>query len=157
MNNRLCYEGCHVQSLVRMGEPVQSFDMRSRTKAGHPVWLNVSILSMNDAAGEKVAVHLFLDVTATKELLRLVHERLSSPLPAGGEPAPVLSRREIEVLRLMVEGLNTTAAAERLHVSHSPFVITCRTCSPSSACTAGSRPSPTPRATGCCKERGGAA
>ena len=117
--NRLCYEGCHVQSLVRMGEPVQSFDMRTRTKAGRPVWLNVSLLSMTDAAGEKVAVHLFRDVTATKELLRLVHEHLSAPLPAGGEPATVLSRREIEVLRLMVEGLNTTAAAERLHVSRS--------------------------------------
>jgi PAS domain S-box-containing protein len=117
--NRLCYEGCHVQSLLRIGEPVQSFDMRTRTKTGRPVWLNVSILSMNDAAGEKVAVHLFRDVTATKELLRLVHERLSSPPPAGGEPAAVLSRREIDVLRLMVEGLNTAAAAARLHVSHS--------------------------------------
>jgi len=117
--NRLCYEGCHVQSLVRMGESVQSFDMRTRTKAGRPVWLNVSVLSMNDAAGEKVAVHLFRDVTATKELLSLVHERLASPLPTNGEPAPVLSRREIEVLRLMVEGLNTAAAATRLHVSRS--------------------------------------
>ena len=108
-----------MQSLLRMGEPVQSFDMRTRTKTGRPVWLNVSILSMNDAAGEKVAVHLFRDVTATKELLRLVHERLSSPPPAGGEPAAVPSRREIDVLRLMVEGLNTAAAAARLHVSHS--------------------------------------
>ncbi|HUF93666.1 MAG TPA: LuxR C-terminal-related transcriptional regulator [Candidatus Limnocylindria bacterium] len=117
--NRLCYEGCHVQSLVRMGEPVQSFDMRTRTRAGRPVWLNVSILSMTDPAGEKVAVHLFRDVTATKELLRLVHERLSPPVPAAGEPAAVLSRREIEVLRLMVEGLNTAAAAARLHVSRS--------------------------------------
>jgi DNA-binding CsgD family transcriptional regulator len=116
--DRLCYEGCHVQSLLRMGEPVQSFDLRTRTKTGRPVWLNVSILSMNDAAGEKVAVHLFRDVTATKELLRLVHERLSSPQPAGGEPAAVLSRREIDMLRLMVEGLSTAAAAA-LHVSHS--------------------------------------
>ncbi len=117
--NRLCYEGCHVQSLVRMGEPVQSFDMRTRTKAGRPVWLNVSILSMHDVAGARIAVHLFRDVTATKELLRLVHERLAAPLPAGEGPAPALSRREIDVLRLIVEGLNTAAAAARLHVSHS--------------------------------------
>lgn len=115
--NRLCYEGCHVQSLLRMGEPVQSFDMRTRTRAGCPVWLNVSVLSMHDAVGEEIAVHLFRDVTATKELLRLVQERLSAPLPAHGEPAAVLSRREIDVLRLMVEGLNTAAAATRLHVS----------------------------------------
>ena len=114
--NRLCYEGCHVQSLLRMGEPVQSFDMRTRTRAGRPVWLNVSVLSMHDTDGEKVAVHLFRDVTATKELLRLVHERLSAA-PVHGERAAVLSRREIDVLRLMVEGLNTAAAATRLHVS----------------------------------------
>lgn len=117
--NRLCYRGCHVMSLVKLGEPVQSFDMRTRTKAGRPVWLNVSILSMHDVAGARIAVHLFRDVTATKELLRLVHERLAAPLPAGEGPAPALSRREIDVLRLIVEGLNTAAAAARLHVSHS--------------------------------------
>ena len=25
--NRLCYQGCHVMSLVKLGEPVQHFDM----------------------------------------------------------------------------------------------------------------------------------
>ena len=43
-NNRLCYRGCHVMSLVKMGDPVQSFDMQTRTKSGRPVWLNFSIL-----------------------------------------------------------------------------------------------------------------
>jgi PAS domain S-box-containing protein len=117
--NKLCYDGCHVRSLVRMAEPVQSFDMRTRTRTGRPVWLNVSVLSMRDAAGAPVILHLFRDVTATKERLRLVHERLAEPAPADGGPAAALSRREIDVLRLMVEGLNTRAAAERLHVSHS--------------------------------------
>ncbi len=32
--NRLCYQGCHVMSLVKMGDPGQSFDMRTRTTAG---------------------------------------------------------------------------------------------------------------------------
>ena len=51
-DNRLCYQGCHVMTLVRMAEPVQSFDMRTRTKAGKPVWLNISILTMpNSKAG----------------------------------------------------------------------------------------------------------
>src|SRR4030095_15624915 len=36
---RFCYQGCHVMSLVRMDEAVQSFDMRTRTKAGRPVCL----------------------------------------------------------------------------------------------------------------------
>jgi PAS domain S-box-containing protein len=119
--NRLCYQGCHVMNLVKLAEPVQSFDMRTRTKSGKPVWLNVSILSVSpDGNGAyPQTIHLFRDVSATKELLTLVHERLAGA-PAGGAPGgpgTVLSRRELEVLRLMVEGLNTAAASERLHVS----------------------------------------
>jgi len=42
--NRLCYQGCHVLTLVRRGEPVQHFDMATRNKTSQPVWLNISIL-----------------------------------------------------------------------------------------------------------------
>ena len=34
--NRLCYRGCHVMTLVKMEEPIQSFDMQTRTKARRP-------------------------------------------------------------------------------------------------------------------------
>ena len=117
--NRLCYQGCHVRSLVRLDEAVQSFDMRTRTKAGRPVWINISILSTKGARGTPLTIHLFRDVTATRELLTLIHERLAPrPVPGSGGPDPAgLSRRELEVLRLMTEGLNTRATAERLHVS----------------------------------------
>ena len=118
--NRLCYQGCHVMTLVKMGEAIQSFDMKTRTKTGHPVWLNISILAVPDpTAGATVAVHLFRDVTATKELLTLVHERLSATVDRdnGVDRAAVLSRRELEVLRLLAIGLNTKSAADRLHVS----------------------------------------
>jgi PAS domain S-box-containing protein len=117
--NLLCYQGCQVTSLVRIGESVQNFDMRTRTKAGRPIWINVSILSTDGEHGAPLTMHLFHDVTATRELLALVHERLAARVPAsanGPDPA-ALSRRELEVLRLMTEGLNTKATAERLHVS----------------------------------------
>ena len=71
--NRLCYQGCHVMSLVRVGETVQSFDMRTRTKAGRPIWINLSTLTVPAGqVGGALTVHLFRDVTATKELLGLV-------------------------------------------------------------------------------------
>lgn len=117
--NRLCYPGCHVMTLVRMDEPVRSFDMRAHTKAGRPLWLNMSILSTTSAAGDPLTLHLFRDVTATKELLTLVHERLA-PKPAtddGAGATTTLSRRELDVLRCMTQGLNTAATAERLKVS----------------------------------------
>lgn len=119
-DNRLCYHGCHVSTLVRMSESIQSFDMRTQTRAGKPVWLSISILVVGgNGKNGGLTVHLFRDVTATKELLTLVHERLS--LPAAGttvpEAASTLTRRELEVLRLMAGGTNTAAAAEKLHVS----------------------------------------
>ena len=116
--NRLCYQGCHVMSLVKLSEPIQNFDMQTRTKGGKPVWINVSVLAASpyDKAGP-LTIHLFRDVTATRELLRLVHERLAPPVANGEPAAAVLTRRELEVLRLMTFGVNTAAAAEQLHVS----------------------------------------
>jgi PAS domain S-box-containing protein len=118
--NRLCYPGCHIQSLVQMAEPVSSYDMRVRTKAGTPVWVNVSVLPLSlDGASAPVTLHLFRDVTATKELLSLVQARQAGGHngASNGAAAPSLTRRELEILRLLADGLDTAAAAERLHVS----------------------------------------
>lgn len=118
--NRLCHPGCRVVRLSELGEAVQSFDMRTRAKAGRFVWLNVSILRIADAGpGGPATVHLFRDVTADKELLTLVHEHRAATAQseAGTAPEAALSRRELDVLRLLALGLNTRAAAERLHVS----------------------------------------
>lgn len=119
-DNRLCYQGCHVQNLVKMSEPVQNFDMRTQTKAGKPVWLNISVLSFpGNGRGGPLTVHLLRDVSAAKELLTMLHERLAPSGPDGARPseASALTRRELEVLRLMGQGINTAGAADRLHVS----------------------------------------
>lgn len=115
--NRLCYQGCHVMSLVKMGDSVQSFDMQTRTKAGRPIWVNLSTLTVPAGQpGGPLTVHLFRDVTATKELLGLVRERLTAP--AVAEPTrESLTRRELEILRMIATGVSTKAAADTLHVS----------------------------------------
>lgn len=120
--NRLCYRGCHVQSLVKMGEPVQHFEMATRTKGGKPIWIDISILVVPGSRnGLQTTVHLFRDVTASHELEAFLRERLtqSKPVPAGvaADPSSPLTRREIEILRLMTSGANTKTMAERLHVS----------------------------------------
>lgn len=112
--NRLCYKGCHVQALVRMGEPVQNFDMQTRTKAGRPIWLNVSVLTTSNGHGP-LTIYLFRDVSTAKELLSLVQERLAPP--AAPPETSGLTRRELEILRLVASGANTRATAERLQVS----------------------------------------
>ncbi|MBI4636018.1 MAG: response regulator transcription factor [Candidatus Rokubacteria bacterium] len=83
------------------------------------MWLNISILQVPSLRGNGAfVVHLFRDVTSTRELLRLVHERLSEA--AGKDKVEGnggLTRRELEVVRLLGSGANTKVAAERLHVS----------------------------------------
>ncbi len=121
--NRLCYRGCHVQTLVKMGEPVQHFEMATRTKAGKPIWIDVSILVVPGSRnGVQTTVHLFRDVTVTHEMETVLRERLAQarPVPAAvpGEPSSTpLTRREVEILRLMTSGANTKTMAEQLHVS----------------------------------------
>jgi DNA-binding NarL/FixJ family response regulator len=56
-------------------------------------------------------------VTVARETTALIGERLAlaaSTVEAGG--APALSRREVEVLHLLIEGLGNAAIAERLRV-----------------------------------------
>ena len=77
---------------------------------------DVSVLSVDGSPGPQV-VHLFRDVTVARETTALIGERLAlaaSTVEAGGVPA--LSRREVEVLHLLIEGLGNAAIAERLRV-----------------------------------------
>jgi PAS domain S-box-containing protein len=116
--NRLCYQGCHVMSLVEQGEAVQHFEMQTRAKTGKSVWLDISILEAPAAnGGRSMTVHLFRDVTATKALLDLVGKQLAPHAAPNCDGAPLLTKRELEILQLMAAGANTKVLAERLHVS----------------------------------------
>ena len=133
--NKVCHPGCHVMTLVRLTEPVQHFDMLTRTKSGQTVWLDISVLALqtNGRGGHGYAgsgggnghsngfmvMHMFRDVTATKELLAVVRERFAAPPASEGviEGGAALTRRELEVLRLVAQGGNTKVVAEKLHVS----------------------------------------
>ena len=128
--NSLCYNGCDVMGQVRLGEPVEHFEMKTRTKAGRAVWLDVSIIEAPATNGNRpVSVHLFRDITATKKLLEIVQERMVPAAPSNGNGASNgngngngngasgLTKRELEILRFMAAGANTKVLAERLHVS----------------------------------------
>lgn len=122
--NRLCYRGCHVSTMIDRGEQVQSYDVLTRTKSGKPVWVNVSTLVVTGDRQELQArVHLFRDVTASRQLEQLVRERLDGTRPAADQGAAAdpdrveLTRREHQILRLIARGSSTQAVAETLHVS----------------------------------------
>jgi PAS domain S-box-containing protein len=113
--NRLCHQGCH-QMLVTIGESIRTAEMLTRTKTGKPVWLSVSILVLPENGDGALTVHLFRDITASKALLARAQEFLAPPSPADDSPG-VLTPHELEVLGLMMLGLETEDAAERLQVS----------------------------------------
>jgi PAS domain S-box-containing protein len=123
--NRLCYPACHVRALIGQGELVQHFQMATRTKQGKPLWLDVSILVVPERQRDlSTTVHLFRDATVAHEVEALVRQRLAetapSPSNGGGNGAGNgngLTRRELEILRLLAEGANTRVVAERLRVS----------------------------------------
>jgi PAS domain S-box-containing protein len=115
--NRVCHPGCH-ELLVTMGESARTVDMLVRTKSGRPVWINVSILVLpENRDGVPLTIHLFRDITASKELLARVQERMAPPLDPVEVSPGVLTTRELELLGLMTLGLEIQEAAERLQVS----------------------------------------
>ena len=112
--NRLPCRGCHMVGLTGLSEPIQTFDLHTRSKAGTLVWINVGVLACRIDGAERSTIHLFCNVTESRTLLQRVHERLGRPEPAAGAS---LTRREVEVLRLMTLGVNTAVAAKQLRVS----------------------------------------
>jgi PAS domain S-box-containing protein len=114
--SRVCHPGCH-EMLVTMGEATRTVDMLTRTKSGRPIWLNVSILVLpENREGATLTIHLFRDVTASRELLARVQEQLAPLDPVEVSPG-VLTPREMELLGLLTLGLEAEEAAERLQVS----------------------------------------
>ena len=104
--DRLCTPGA--------GNPAKTFEMEAVTRAGNRVWLNVSVVPAS-ACGN-ITMHLFHDATQLRDLADIVRD--SGALPPGPNGSGrMLSRRELDVLRLLVAGAGTRTAAERLHVS----------------------------------------
>jgi PAS domain S-box-containing protein len=103
----------HVSASV--GNPERNFDLRTRTKGGAPIWINISRVTVPNGQAD-VTIHLFHDVTATREILSLLRKRLAAP-PAAAESDGGLTPRELEILRIIATGVSTKGAAEKLHVS----------------------------------------
>src|SRR5713226_4641214 len=97
----LCSSNCRLLTLIKSGEPVESFDLQTYSKGGRPIWLNMStvVLRDGDTKGPR-GIRMFRDVTAVKDLLALIRNRLVG-IPTERDRIGRLTRRETEVLQLM--------------------------------------------------------
>lgn len=139
-----CYANCPVLRTVRRDVAPESFNVKVRTQDGRPLWLNVSIFSYQ-RNGRYFLVHLLRDVTQEEQHKEALEEILVTLEAHGlGEASPresrnaagtasaavspsrpaaltSLTRREVEVLALLAEGLTGKEIAGRLGVS--PFTV----------------------------------
>ena len=126
-----CRRNCPTIVGARRGQPVPNYDLEVQNAEGRPTWFNVSIVPLSRrSAGRTLAIHMFRDVTSRRRAELLAQATLATvsrfaesspeapihtePYPA---PAPNVTARELEVLRLMAEGLSTSQMAKKLNVS----------------------------------------
>jgi PAS domain S-box-containing protein len=108
----LCYRGCHA-GLTSVDVPMQKFHLRTFTRTGRPIRVTVSTLVIDGPKDKGPTImHLLREATAGGRAGANGHEGVT-PGPHAG----ALTRREIDVLRLMGAGMNTTVIARTLSVS----------------------------------------
>jgi len=116
-----CVHGCSVMHLAQEGRPVSSFEMRIRTGSGSRRWVSASNLTVETGEGPYL-VHLLRDAQGGHETLEMARGliRLSSKGEApslGSNGAPVLTPRQLEVLKLLSEGKSAREIGRELYLS----------------------------------------
>ena len=119
--NPFCTYGCSVMRLAQAGRPVSSYDMRITTRTGQKRWVNVSNLSVDSDEGPYL-VHLLRDSQGTHEMMEMARGliQLSSKKDAPAldrKDVPVLTPRQLEVLRLLSEGKGAKEIGQDLYLS----------------------------------------
>ena len=107
--------------LAQAGRPVSSYDMRITTRTGQKRWINVSNLSVDSDEGPYL-VHLLRDSQGTHETMEMARGliQLSSKKDAPAldrKDVPVLTPRQLEVLRLLSEGKGAKEIGQELYLS----------------------------------------
>jgi PAS domain S-box-containing protein len=118
-----CCKHCGVIGQCLAGTTVPNYDVRAKTAAGTPIWINVSILAYQDEVNnELLVVHFARDITRQKDaenlnqqLIDLVRQIVQLPQAEQRRPPIVpLTDQEHRILRDISDGKHPrTVARER--------------------------------------------
>jgi len=125
-----CSPNCPVQQAIRNRHPVRNFDLQIQTGQGR-LWYNISVLIVHEAGSSlPYAIHIIRPIHVRKRLELLMRDFVSKETGLPPEQvtkmmsvtrAPAreadLTKREIEILRLLAQGVTSASIAARLHVS----------------------------------------
>ena len=123
--NAVCDHDCTLSRMARRGDPIASFEMCVRRADGEGVGVAVSVLVLPGRdPSRRLQVHIFRPIgrgCETTELLRRLIGWAAATSSPGADPSgpaqPVLTNREIDVLRRLAEGKRTEDVADELSVS----------------------------------------
>lgn len=99
----VCHPGCSVARLAKEGWPVRCTDLHMRTRYG-PKRVTISTIVVRDDS-EATILHPLRETTE------------SAPAAKADDPRPCLTRRQREILYLLVEGIRVRQIAARLTLS----------------------------------------
>lgn len=120
-----CRRECAAVLCGRQGVKSRGQNLLIKDREGNPRWLSMTHIFVPTANnGLGALVHIFRDITGEVEAKRLVG-RLAAfaaryapeEVATTAQPEAKLTAREVDVLRLLSQGLSTRAIAERLRIS----------------------------------------
>ena len=126
LGNLVCTHGCSVLECAAAGHEIPNYDLKVKGRGGRRLWVNVSILVVQDTRTERpLVVHLARDITQQKQSERLTRQvvdvaRQLVTLPAApvsNAPALALTDQEKRVLRLLSEGKTAAEVARVLRIT----------------------------------------
>jgi len=127
-NAPFCRRDCPIIVRAQSGETTPAYDVAVADDDGGPCWVNTSILLLDSPEdGSTVVAHVIRNVTSERHMhlaAREAAQALRGPTdvdtdapPPQDPPRPRLSRRELEVLRLLTQGMSNNRIAEALYIS----------------------------------------